>query len=72
MLNSSITPEFVSRAEKLGVTGIYNLLTLLPKKYHDYRNPIVNLQEHIETNEKVFMKVKVYSKPQITYPRRGV
>ena len=71
MLNSAITPEFISRTEKLGVTGIYNLLTLLPKKYHDYRNPITNLHDHIETNEKVFMKVKVYSKPQITYPKRG-
>lgn len=71
MLDSSITPEFIDRAEKLGVTGVYNLLTLLPKKYHDFRNPIVNLNDHIETNEKVFMKVKVYSKPVITYPKRG-
>lgn len=71
MLNSSITPEFISRAEKLGVTGIYNLLTLLPRKYHDFRNPITNIHDHIETNEKVFMKVKVYEKPVITYPKRG-
>jgi RecG-like helicase len=71
MLNSSITPEFIERTEKLGVTGIYNLLTLLPKKYHDFRNPIVNIHDHIETNEKIFMKVKVVSKPVISYPKRG-
>ena len=71
MLDSQITTEFMERAEKLGVTGIYNLLTLMPKKYHDFRNPIKNIHEHIDTNQKVFMKVKVYSKPVITYARKG-
>lgn len=71
MIDSVISSEFIERAEKLGVSGVYNLLTLLPKKYHDYREPIQSLHEHIDTNEQVYLKVKVHSKPDITYPKTG-
>lgn len=71
MLDSSISKEFIEKVEKLGVTGVYSLLTLLPKKYHDFRNPVMNLYDHIDTNEKVYLKVKVFSKPEVTFAKKG-